>query len=202
MIFNRYINSKRDYLNLVFLQTGGKMKHIKNILLKDGTNVQFTFMPTIIEVLNEDNDDFNILPIKYNEKNVFHMAKFIKSNNWKNFLKYSFDDIRPFILPRYTPEMYYIDDIKTNVECMDENMIIIITGILKKYSYQYVKNIYDKNPGSTWSDKKIEKLTATAFYDLIGESFYKYTQEGELIVYGIGQLSMGSDTKMNLKILS
>jgi hypothetical protein len=50
----------------------------------------------------------------------------------KIFLKYCFDMLKPY----YNQETYYIDKITTNLEKINGIIVIVIRGIIKKYSYE------------------------------------------------------------------
>lgn len=207
MYHHKYICSKHDYLILINQQVGGKQTPNKGLdldpelELKDNTKIRFTFTPTLC-ILGDDEycnkDQF----IKSTKHNLSKMNEFIKSDEYHLFYEYCFDDLRPFIIPHYTPEMYFIKDPITKISKDGNNIIIIITGTIKKRSYDYVRKQYEVSKNSSfWTDKNVETFKVKHFIDGTKESFYKDTQEGEIHIPGIGQLMLDDNTKMSLEIL-
>lgn len=200
MYHYKYIQAKYDYLKLINIQAGGNKDLDPETELTNNTKIRFTFTPTLC-ILGEDDyckkDQF----IKATDKNIAKMNKFIKSSTWDSFFEYCFNDLRPFYLPYYTPEMYYLENVKTKISGNDNKIIIIIMGTLKKRPYEYAHTLY-KNEGGTWSDKNVETYKVKHFYNEIKDGFGKDTQEGEIHIPGIGQLLLGYETNMLLEILS
>ncbi len=171
--------------------------------MENNTNIKFTFAPELYKV--DKNGDFvdDPYPIKATPKNKTNLLKFINSKRGKSFLDYSFNDLRPYYFPHYTPEMYYVDKRHSNIEESNGIINIVITGTIKKYSYNDVKKQYTKSfaLNKTWSDTITEKFKIKHFYDLVQDAFYKDTNEGEIHISNIGQLALGIHTKMELKIM-
>lgn len=166
-------------------------------IFEDNMKFEFTFLPKVY--IPDSDDNYNI---KYNNKNVRILKKFILSKEWDDIIYYLFDEIREYTLPYYTPEMFFVDNILTFISATDNNDIqITIKGILKKYRVSDVKKKYINSIAlnKTWSDKVV-KMTVDDFYELTADGFYKLTQEGEIDIEGIGQLSLGQDTIMYLKL--
>jgi hypothetical protein len=152
-------------------------------------------------------------PIKSNKKNLQIMNDYIKSNFWKTyFIDYTFNDLRNFIYPEYNSEYYYVKDINTKIDTKDNNIMIIISGILQRYDYDEVKIRYEKefkycahskNCKTKWNDNPSHKLTVCDIYDFVVECMFKSTGEGEMIIpnSNIGNLNMGVDTEMIIDVL-
>jgi hypothetical protein len=167
-----------------------------NMLFMNNMPIKFSFVPEIW-----DKNYTNTKPIKNNAKNYKILIKYFKSERWHEFLEYTFRMLRPYYFPNYNPETYYIDYITTSLENINSIIIIVIKGVIKKYSYEQIKNIYNKEGslGKNWSDKIDENMTFDKFYDFITDAFYKSTEEGEMFIKGIGQLSLGIHTHMKLE---
>jgi hypothetical protein len=181
--------------NIEYNDLDRKLKTCVPIDIIDGMRFEFSFIPRLY------NSDDKFYPLTLKDKT--HMMKYIKTFEWRSFLKYNFDQLRPYLLPYYTPEMFYGAKLSTHIEFQNKAMIIIISGIFKKYPYEHVKKIAHTSGAlnMTWSDKIKQHFTTCHFYDLLMDGFYKWSQEGEMIIDDIGQLSMGIDTPMRLKIL-
>lgn len=162
----------------------------------DNTVVKFSFIPQIYQ-----HDD--IYPIRSSSKNRSIFLEFFESNEWLDILDYLFGELRPYLLPYYTPEMYYLSHMSTHLVAQKGLLVIVIVGIIKKYSYDQVKTKYigSEAVNKTWSDRVGENMSVCQFYSLVEDGFYKLTQEGELFIEGIGQLSLGPGTPMKLELI-
>jgi len=208
MYYSEYVKYKTKYINAKKLsnynQIGAKRdSQNDNKLLEDGMYIKFTFTPELYKL--DKTGDFvdEPYPIKATPKNKTNLLKFMNSKRGKSFLDYSFNDLRPYYLPYYTPEMYYIDKRQSNIEESNGIINIVITGTIKKNSYDYVKKHYSNSNAlnKTWTDKIVEKFKVKHFYDLVKDAFYKDTNEGEMHIPNIGQLALGIHTKMNLEMI-
>ena len=170
-----------------------------NRLLKDNDNIKFTFVP---QVYKSDEYTYHYIESSVDNQTVF--LNFMQTREWKSFLKYCFKHIRPYYLPFYTPEMYYLDQINSSIKDKNGVISMVITGTITKYDSDYVKEHYNKNCAlnKTWSDTIDKTLQFKHFYDLVKDSFYKATNEGEMEIPDIGDLCMGNNTKMKLKIIN
>ncbi len=177
------------------------MLNCKNLIdmdsLIENKLIKFSFIPEIY-ILEE------FFPISSTLKNRCIIQKLIGSSDWEDFIEYLFNDLRPYILPYYTPEMYYLDNISSHIETENGVIVFVIIGKMTKYSLNEVKNKYmnDFAINKTWSEIIDKKMTVGDFYDLIGDGFYKFTQEGEWFIKGIGQLSLSAGTSMCLSFVS
>jgi hypothetical protein len=167
-----------------------------NILFMDNIPIKFSFVP---EIWNENDEQSE--PIKNTIQNKKILLDYFKSKEWKCFLKYTFNMLKSYYLPHYYPEMYNIDKIKTSLEEINSVIIIVIKGIIKKYSYKEIKYMYNKSEESNklWYNKTDEKMTFGVFYDLVVEAFYTITEEGEVYIEGLGRLVLGIDTHMKME---
>lgn len=102
-----------------------------NRLLKNNDNVKFTFVPQVYKPY-----EYSYQYIKSSVDNQTAFLNFIHTHEWQSCLKYCFKHIRPYYLPFYTPEMYYLDQINSNVKDKNGIISVVITGIIKKYDYQ------------------------------------------------------------------
>lgn len=163
------------------------------MLLEDGNHIEFRFSPKIYK---KGDNHF----IKHEEPKKSVLESFMKTDRWYGFLDYCFNDLRPYVLPYYTPEMYFLDDITQVIENNEGMMEIVITGILKKREYSYVKNKYDSCTAlnKTWTDDTTTKFKARHFRSQVKDAFYKSTMEGEINIPDIGLLQLGQDTPMKL----
>jgi hypothetical protein len=167
-----------------------------SIILTENSNLKFSFVPLVWDKNDKDDN-----PIKATQKNKKAFSKYIESSFWQEFLKYNFDEMRPYYLPHYTSEMYYLDNISTKVESKNDNIMIVINGILKKYSYDEIKNKYDNNNAlnKTWTEKNKKQLTNKDVIKLTKDGFYKSTVEGEMHISDIGQILLqGIELKLEI----
>lgn len=208
MYFNEYVKYKTRYMNAKKIYSNKQIGTARKLLnedklLEDGMSIKFTFTPELYKL--DKNGEFvdDPHPIKATPQNKINLLKFMKSKRGKSFLDYCFNDLRPYYLPFYTPEMYYIDKRQTNIKESNGIINIIITGTIKKKSYEYVKEHYNKSfaLNKTWNDEVKEKFKVKHFYDLVKDAFYKDTNEGEIHIPNIGQLELGVRTKMKLEII-
>ena len=166
-------------------------------------------------------DDEHRKPIYANIKNYTKMMEFIRSKLWEDFLKYCFDKLRPYILPYYTPEMYYTDNIITQLDVIENVIVVVITGVIlgskassitcpyrdkviKKYTYQqvYDKYINDDALNKTWTKNINEKITSNHVKKLIKDGFHKFTNNGEVLIPNIGRLSIKYSDRIKFKLIN
>ena len=203
----KYFKYKAKYLkskqiggnNNIECTKENKNKLNSNVLFKSGMKFEFTFVPTIYD---KDTDDTK--SIEYNDKNVFNFNEYLKSERWKSDFEYIFGEQRPFFLPHYTPEIYYLINTSTKIKNINSVINVIIMSTIKKYTFEQTKEMA-KNEGvlnTTWSEKIDKKMSFCEFYDSTGDAFYKLTQEGELNIKGLGQMSWGPENMMSVNILN
>ena len=157
---------------------------MQNNIVSENDMLKISFVPHIWV-------DDDIEPIKASHENYTHLLQLIRSNTWKKyFLKYNFDELRPYLLPYYTPEMYYAKNIITNLDIVRKTFVITIIFMIKKYSYDTVKQKYLDSfaLNKTWNDKITKKLTLKHIEELVKDGFYKCTEEGEILIPHIGSL--------------
>jgi len=70
-------------------------------------------------------------------------------------------------------------------------MIITIFGVLKKRQEDDRKKYSHRG----------DQYSICDFYDYVVEAFYKYSQEGEMIVPNVGHLILDQRTRMNINKL-
>ena len=183
----------------------------------DNDRIKFSFLP---EMWNNSHDENNkksdeVIPIENNHQNRKALARYIKSSAWKNFLKYCFGEIWSTCCTRtqtvFNFEMYTIDKMKTTLEDYNGAIMIVIRGTIKKYTYDEFKKLhelYNRKPllgkkhwalDETWTGKKEKPMNYDTFYEQAVEGFYKSSEEGEMKVPGMGQLSLGIHTHMKLE---
>jgi hypothetical protein len=169
----------------------GEKTHLAT-LLEDRTPMALWFVPTYE----------NRTPISSALYNLSILKTYIESDEWKDLMEYLFGYIRPNRMPFYTPEMYYLDKIKTVIKAEDAIIKIGIAGILRKHSYDNAKKIYENcgAPNKTWSDESNLKLSGDNFYQFIGSGFVIWTQESEMLIEDIGKIVMSWNTQMELEI--
>ena len=164
--------------------------------------MKFSFIPAFY--YPDDADEPRRKLILATKENYISLKNFINSKTWlKEVLPYCFDDLRPFVLPFYTPEMYYVDNISTTLDIVKNVFIIRISGIIKKYSVEDIKKKYFNNDAlnKSGTDQIKEKFTIKHLKELIKEGFHKLTNEGEVPIPGIGRLAFYIQDKIGLKIV-
>jgi hypothetical protein len=172
-------------------------------VLIDNTNMEFIFVPMIISTYYDkfmdltdgakkymDLFDEHISTIKATHLNESYLKDFIMSKRWLDQIDYQFNDLRPFITPYYTPELYYLSNIKQNIINIDGILCISISGTLKKFSYEQIHKKYEKDDAinKTWKDKTRQLFSVKHFFDIIDDGFYKSTYEGEIIIPNLGRM--------------
>lgn len=189
---NQYINLK--------VQQGGKKKNAE--FISENDIIKISFFPKLYKVSSETGEEIDLQKIEANEINVKIIINFLKSQEWKEFLKYNLDELRPYVLPYYTPEMYYVDKIRTYVENEENRIKIVITGIIKKHSYEEVKKKYMKSDAinKTWSDKIKNKMTMKHLKDLIYDGFWKWTTERGMLINKMGYVKFDDPSEIKIKV--
>ncbi len=208
--YDKYIKYKTKYLNLKkpnsYLNLTNNNKRINNKsekytkenttdLIKNNTFVKISFVPRIYPF--NVNDEFSldpetiIKPIPANIDNYKILRKVIGSERWKNFLKYGLEDLTPNTMADYGPLMYYLTDITTILDMGNDTFVIVIIGVINKYSGQEIYEKYLKSDAlnKLWNEKIID-FTKKRFEELVYDGFSKDTDEGELIVPELGYLKL------------
>lgn len=172
----------------------------------ENARIQFSFVPEIYDnKLCEANIFEPSIPINNNAQNRKILTKLFKSSEWKDFLEYTCcDNIRSYITPFYEPEMFYLDDVITELHEKNNFIIIVIKGTIKKYTLKEIKRIYTncEATNKTWQDTVDKIMTFDDYYYLITEAFYKWTNEGEMVIPKLGRLSLGIHTHMKLEYIT
>lgn len=165
-------------------------------LLIDGKKIKFSFIPEIFH-----NNYSDTIPIKHTIENCEKINEFFKTKVWKEFIKYCFDAINPFIMPPYSPEIYRLDDIDPKLDRLNDVIVIVIHGTIKKYDYTESYGLF-RDSGcidKKWTEKLSRDPIIYDFYEYVTEGFFKSTEEGETHIPGIGQLNMGVHTRMKFE---
>jgi hypothetical protein len=168
------------------------MKWLKNLWGHE----QWLKYPQRNQVIDKPNSDeivldnalvrFSLLPKKWTDKSFtkrslllkqdeYGMRKYFKTKKWKEFLVYTFHDIRG------DHASFDLINLKTQIEWMRESMVIVVIGRVKMH-------VGARN-----------RVYFSEVYDQITDALYKSTEEGETIVKDVGQLTMGIDTHMLLE---
>lgn len=158
----------------------------------DGAKLNVSFVP---QYYIPNTDIHSTKSIKATATNIKILTEYTKTQSWNDFIKYLFDDLRPFILPNCNPEIYYTDNITTKLINKNGYILMNINGILHHYTPNQAKAFCGDMKWKTTIDNK---LNITHIYDLMAEGLYKWTQEGEMLIKGIGGLTLPDDSQLEV----
>lgn len=171
----------------------------------DGSNIKVTFLPKYYLKGSDDSipiDANESIPIDANESIGIALYDYIQTERWKkDLIEYTFNDIFPDTSLSYTTENYYLDNVSTNLMTnYNHQIIIVISGTLRKYDYSHILRKHLKN--STFNKNQIEpfsRLNICDIYSLVTEAFHKSTNDGEIFIPDIGRLDF-TDIEMQIDI--
>lgn len=171
-------------------------------IVKNNSPIQLSF---VVETWKNHSTDINdrSMPLKDILSNRKQLKEYFKSQAWQSFLDYTFKIINVTDFPFYTREIYHIDNIVTDLQSIGELLIIVISGIIKKYTTDSIQKLYDEDKAlnKTLDLSKTEKVTKLHdIYEHITDAFYNSSEEGEMKVNSkLGKLSLGIHTHMKLE---
>ncbi len=172
----------------------------------DGDYIHFSFVVLYYDCDCELNDEPKILQAtKENYKILYdclHSNDEKIKHRWKTFMDYVLDDIRGWVLSEdnMKPEWFCTENRQIYLT-IDKNKIEInMSGILRQYTLNKIKQMYPSTNyiNEKWFANKEKLLTAKSLKENIEEGLWKDTNEGEMIVPGIGNITFCGNIKFNL----
>lgn len=144
-----------------------------------------------IDWSSDEEDNVQEVPLKATKENYHNMVKSLGNERWGELIKYIFDDIRSWTTPHFENELYHSEDIQMFFTIDKGNIVINMSGTLKKRSKEFIKKEAKKSNAKISSKKT--PFTKKKLEDLISEGLWKDSNEGEFLIDGVSAIRFDNE---------